>query len=94
MTKRLYKFYLDCGRMGSLEGLFIEEESVVDAAMGKDAWYDEPLGKHSEIMYTLSYDEIEVVDVPEDFVANVEKYIGTEISGYNPVQTVLEQEGY
>ena len=47
--KKLYKFYWDCGRMGSLEGVFVAEETELKAAIGKTIDFGEALGKHSEI---------------------------------------------
>ena len=40
---------VDFGRMGELQGLFVAEELDVQDLIGKEVYFDEVLGKHSEI---------------------------------------------
>lgn len=47
--RAIYRYYLDCGRMGSVEGLFVAEMDEVEALAGKRCYFGEILGKHSEI---------------------------------------------
>tara|TARA_Y100000310_G_scaffold321360_1_gene378878 strand:+ start:3846 stop:4022 length:177 start_codon:yes stop_codon:yes gene_type:complete len=57
--KKLYGFYADFGRMGNLDGIFIAESDDLDAIMGKDIYFGEILGKHSDIILTLEKSCIE-----------------------------------
>jgi len=52
--KGIYKFRLDCGRMGSLRGVFIASASDVAALIGKTVSFGEVLGKHSDIEENIS----------------------------------------
>ncbi|ADQ53308.1 hypothetical protein 65p300 [Aeromonas phage 65] len=46
---KLYRFYWDAGRGGSVEGLFVEDSEVVEKYIGSDVYFGEILGKHSEV---------------------------------------------
>jgi hypothetical protein len=91
--KAIYKFNWYCGRMGDVEGLFTEEKSNVDRHIGKEVYFGEILGKHSEVYGTLNEDDLEIISEDQDFV---EKFVdimgfGT-ISGYNPIEYIEESE--
>lgn len=61
--KAIYKMDCDCGRNGSLSGVFIAEKEHVVVLIEKKI---EVLGKHSEIYGALNADEIKMVsDNPE-----------------------------
>ncbi|WP_422383233.1 hypothetical protein [Roseibium album] len=84
--KKLYQFHWNCGRMGDLDGIFIAEDSEINALIGKEIYFGEVLGKHSEIHGTLEENEVIVKSEDPDFI---EKFIsimgdGT-ISGFNPL---------
>ena len=42
MAKSIYKFEVDCGRMGSLQGTFTAEPEDIAFAVGKTVYFDEP----------------------------------------------------
>lgn len=86
--KKLYKFYWDCGRQGNVEGIFIAEENEVKNAIGKDVYFGEILGKHSDVYGTIEEGEIEEIQVSETTVKEMEEVIGITISGYNPLDYV------
>lgn len=89
----LYKFYWDCGRSGSLEGLFAATQEEIDAALGKRAYFGEVLGKYSEIYGTLTAEDLTKLDIPEASVMELVKAIGyTTISGFNPIDVIRERE--
>jgi hypothetical protein len=50
---KLYSFYVDCGRHGEIEGLFIALEDAVKDSIGKFVYLGEVLGKHSEVSFNL-----------------------------------------
>ena len=84
--KKLYKFSWDCGRMGVLTGLFIAEESEIDALVGKHIYFGEVLGKHSEISGKLEAGDLEVKSDDQDFINKLIKIMGDgTISGFNPL---------
>lgn len=91
--QKLYKFAWDCGRMGSVEGLFVANETDVAAAIGKEVCFGEILGKHSEVCGTLTEDDLTVATDDQDFIAKLVGILGTtSISGYNPLSYLSEDE--
>jgi hypothetical protein len=82
--------------MGSLEGLFIEEDSDVEKVMGRRANFGDALGKHSDVSFNLECSDLKIVTDDEDFIGKVEKFIGSHLSGYNPVNQILcdDEEDY
>ncbi len=84
--KKIYEFYWDCGRMGDLDGMFIAEESEIDAVIGKEIYFGEVLGKHSDIFGTLDEGDITVKTDDQDFINKFIEIMGDgTISGYNPL---------
>lgn len=83
--KKLYSFYWDCGRMGDLQGLFIAEEADVQKVLGKEVYFGEVLGKHSEVYGTVDNNDIEVVSEDQEKVEWLENLLGSTVSGYNPL---------
>lgn len=65
---RVWKFYADCGRMGSLEGIFLSSARAVEASWGKEAYFGEVLGKHSEIYFTLKETHFTDMKAPDAVV--------------------------
>jgi len=59
----VYKFYIDCGRMGDLSGLFVANSEDVEKAIAKEkeVYFHDVLGKHSEISVTLSESNLTLV---------------------------------
>ena len=85
--KALYKFYVDYGRMGELEGIFIAEEEKIRALIDKDIYFGEVLGKHSEIEHTLEKKDLQFQTNNPGWIAIIENIFGTQgtISGLNPL---------
>lgn len=85
--KTLYSFLLECGRMGELEGLFIADSEIVDKVirLNASAYFGEVLGKHSEISCDLEAFMFEVKFTDQDFIQKLEELLGTNISGFNPL---------
>ena len=81
MTKKLLvQFYWDCGRMGDLDGLFIITEDELKSWYGREAYFGEVLGKHSEIDesdFTIKSDD-------QEFIAKIEELLGKHLSGFYP----------
>jgi hypothetical protein len=93
MSKVLVKFYWDCGRMGSVDGLFVTTTEELDEAYGKQVYFGEILGKHSEIYGDLQPKDITVKSDDPAFIDKLVEIIGSEtISGFNPLNYIDEEE--
>lgn len=90
--KYLYKFHFDCGRMGELHGLFVATQDEVDAAMGKEIYFGEVLGKHSEISGPLEPADLQRFTVDQTTLDSITTVIGNTWSGYNPLEYISEGE--
>lgn len=82
----LCKLNFDCGRQGSLEGIFIADTEDVKFLIENkvSVYFGEVLGKHSEIYGNVEPHELEVITTEANVVDIVEKY-GLAI-GYNPFE--------
>lgn len=92
MSKVLVRFYWDCGRMGSVEGLFITTKADLNKAYDKYVYFGEILGKHSEVCGTLERSDVEFVSEDQDFIQKLEELLGSDISGYNPLDYIQDEE--
>lgn len=97
MTSALYRFNLDCGRMGDLSGIFIADQKQIDKIEGKNIYFGEVLGKHSEIYIDDFKAESFLTKLTDnsEFIENVKKFIsdGDEtISGFSPVEYFEEYD--
>lgn len=82
---KLYRFYWDCGRMGSVEGLFISTDDEVKLAIGKYVYLGEVLGKHSEVCGTLDAEDIDVISDDQEKITWLRSIFGDNVSGFNPL---------
>lgn len=90
----LFKFYWDCHRQGSIEGIFTAEKKDVEAAIGKHVSFGEVLGKHSDVYGTIEEGEIELLTDDPTFIAKFDEFKCS--SGFNPlnyIQTDEDEEG-
>jgi len=72
--------------MGNIDGLFIAESEEIEKLIGKEIYFGEVLGKHSDIYGTLEKDDIEVKSDDQDFIHKFEENMGSgTISGFNPL---------
>lgn len=83
--KHLYKFHWDRGRSGDLDGLFVASEKEIEDAIGKEVYFGEVLGKHSEVYGVLEDGDVEKLDISPESVTEVSKYLGSDWSGFNPL---------
>lgn len=89
MSKKLYAFeWLEWH--GVVQGLFIEEESIVNDAIGKEVYFGEILGKHSEVFGILEECDLEILVSDEKEVECLEKYDFIPF-GYNPLDYFREE---
>ena len=79
---KLYRYFEDYGRMGSLEGLLIlTDDQMTRYQQNTDClyWY-ELLGKHSEGTFDFTGSCFEI-EVPEDVVKVLFQHLGPVVSG-------------
>jgi hypothetical protein len=81
----LYDFYWDCGRNGDLEGRFLATQEEVDALIGKEIYFGEVLGKHSEIYGEIEKGDITLVTDNQEFLKEAERLDICLSSGYSPL---------
>lgn len=83
MSNKLYKFYWDYGRSGTVTGLFVADSEEVEKAIGERVYFGEILGKHSEVYGDLEEGDITLVSENPEVI---KVFIDEEISsGYNPL---------
>lgn len=85
MTKKLLvQFYWGYGSMGDLEGLFITTEDELESWYGREAYFGEVLGKHSEIDGTLDEGDFTIKSDDQEFIDKIEELLGEHLSGFYP----------
>lgn len=84
----LYKFFVPCGLLGDLEGLFISTPEEVASVIGKKIIIDEPFGQHSEFSGILEDHDIKEIST-DPKVINIMKKDNLLI-GYNPLNFISE----
>lgn len=88
----LWKFGWDCGRQGYVEGLFVATEEDIKSIIGKEVYFGEILGKHSEVYGTIEEGEITKLDLDSETVEKVTALLGTTWSGYNPFYYIEDND--
>jgi uncharacterized protein YdcH (DUF465 family) len=86
----IYKMEFDCGRMGSLSGVFVADTDAMQKLIGTEVYFGEVLGKHSEIAGPIDEKDITLVTSDSDAVEMFKKH--KLHSGYNPFDYVREEE--
>jgi hypothetical protein len=95
-TKGIYRLNFDCGRQGSLRGIFIADKEHVKVLIENkiEVYWGEVLGKHSEVYGPMDDGELTLVSDNVEAIKIIEE-LGLE-NGYNPFeQTAInfEHEG-
>lgn len=88
MTLGLYRYQHYFGRMGDLEGIFLADSEEVSQAIGREVYFGEALGKHSEIYHLLTEKDITLITDDLVVLDLVEKY--NLHTGYNPLHYITE----
>ena len=84
--KGIYEFYWDCGRSGDLSGIFVADKASVERIIGKEVYFGEVLGKHSEVYGTIEAKDIELKSDDQAFIAQFEAIMGKDFeNGFNPL---------
>lgn len=79
---KLYK-WSENFRGGTLEGVFVADDSEMQKLYGKDIYFGEVMGKHSEVSLRFAESDFEVLTEDQDFIEHYEQVVGT--VGYNPL---------
>ena len=99
----VYRFNADCGRAGSLDGMFVCSESskaTLEKLIADKTYvhFGEVLGKHSDIGGSIEEYEITLVDASQDDIAAMLRVFGLTgvddwytLSGYNPLDYVGQE---
>lgn len=84
--KGVYEFFWDYGRMGEVSGVFIADEVDVKKIIGKNIYFGEILGKHSEVYGVIEEKDIELKTNDQAFISKFEEIMGEDWStGYSPL---------
>jgi hypothetical protein len=87
----LVAFEWDCRRGGVVEGLFVTTPEKLAAAIGKQIYFGEILGKHSDVYGTLEIKDVTVKSRDQSFINTLVEIVGEEnIGGYNPLEYIEE----
>ena len=89
----IYKMAFDCGRQGSLEGVFVADKNHVKILLERPlgVYFGEVLGKHSEICGTIEDHEITLVTDDPAVVGLFNEHKLS--SGFNPFyEQIFEPE--
>lgn len=90
--KYLWKFCWDTRREGSVEGLFVATEQEMSGLIGKDVYFGEILGKHSEVCGTMEWEDVEKINLNDETIEKVSSVLGNTWSGYNPFEYLPDDE--
>lgn len=88
--RSIYKYYLNCGRMGNLEGVFIARPNDIQKNLGKRVEFGECLGKHSEIFTNFDMSQLTFVTDDQKVIDLFEKHDLS--SGYNPFHYINKED--
>ena len=89
--KGIYEFYWDCGRQGDVSGIFVADVIDVESAIGREIYFGEILGKHSEVYGVLNKSDLELKSDDQDFVSKFISIMGDgTVSGHNPLTNISE----
>lgn len=85
--KGIYEFYWPYNRGGDVEGTFVATTEQVASIIGKDVYFGEIRGKHSEVSGRIEEGEITLVTDDQEFIAKFEQILGEDWStGINPLE--------
>lgn len=89
--KKLYKLSMDCGRSGSLNGVFTATDEEIATFLNKPIGFGEVLGKHSDIQGVVVESELTVISKNPDFIEEWDKNTGGTV-GINPLDYYYDEE--
>lgn len=91
--KILVNYSEDFGRMGVLEGMFICTQEELETLKGKEIYFGEVLGKHSDVVTDQVFESCTIKPMTKKQMETIIDVFGDgTISGYNPFDYVYEDE--
>ena len=90
-NKLLVQFYWDCGRMGDIDGLFVSTQEELNSWYGREVYFGEVLGKHSEIYGQIDPEDFTVKSDDQEFITKIEELLGSHLSGFYPGDYMQEE---
>lgn len=79
------------GGMGTLFGIFVEDDEVVSQALGAEIYFGEVLGDHSEVAIQLGTKSLTVITQDQGFIEQALN-LGLKSFGHNPIEKFKEHE--
>lgn len=93
MADVLVAFKWDMRRMGVVEGLFVTTEEELEKAYGKQVYFGDVLGKHSDVNGPLERGDFTIKSTKQEFLTELVSVIGSaNVSGYNPLDYLEDSE--
>ena len=93
VNKKLWYFHWEHFRIrGRVESVFIATQEEVDQVIGRDIYFGEILGKHSELVCNIEAENFTLISEDPYVIKSLEDVCGQTISGYNPIIYLKEQE--
>lgn len=86
-NEKLFSYSMYCGRMGSVDGIFVASQEQIDELIGSRVYFGEVLGKHSEIYGTVTEDEVTLITDEQVAVDVIKKHMGGG-TGFNPLEYI------
>jgi hypothetical protein len=68
--------------------LFVASDKEIEEAIGKQAYFGEILGKHSEVYGNLEKNDFKKIEVDSDAIEKLIPHLGMSWSGYNPLDYI------
>lgn len=91
--KVIVEMDVDYGRMGTLNGIFVCEKEALEKLYGKEVYFGEVLGKHSEVVIEVDAGCFNIRTDDQGFIAQFIEIMGDgTISGYSPFDYIDEDE--
>ncbi|KAJ3036326.1 hypothetical protein HK097_003861, partial [Rhizophlyctis rosea] len=89
----LYKFYVDCGRMGDVKSLFLATRVEIKRLRTYEGCWNDVLGKHGdlEVDFNEKFDDVIERITEEPSVIDIFRRYKLEM-GINPVESMKEDE--
>jgi hypothetical protein len=87
-TMCLWKYNLDCGALGLIEGLFVATEKEIEKSLGKTIYFGQILGEESDIFIEFFEAHLERVNVSQTTIAEMTQILGDTWCGYNPMDYI------
>lgn len=77
-------------RGGEFQGTFVCDKEIISQLYGKNIYFGEVLGKHSELSIDFSEEDFKLLTDDQEFINKYEMLVGD--TGYNPFDYLPEDE--